>query len=454
MSNSSLLRRGAEILAALIIVISTVAYTSIGIRNAGNSAALLTADGGTENISKKAEDNNTLNVENLDEPSSEGAIMDTYGILNVQNENEQSVFTADAINQNVAEDTEAVQPTENDAFTQAQQSIQPEKKYITANLLNVRSAPGADNEKLAELKRGDSIQALQMQGEWLEIITENNVRGYILAEYVSDDVPPVYKYISANTLNVRKGASAETEKLDALSKGARVQFINSSGEWANIITDKNVEGYVLAEYLSDTAPPVYKFISANMLNIRKEPSSETQKLGEITYGNRVQVFEESKEWIRILTKDGIEGYVLKEYVVDQKALPSRSSSGQSYNSDMASKVLEYAKQFAGVPYVYGGSTPNGFDCSGFTKYVFKKFNIYVPRSAKEYAGIGTKISRSNIKPGDILLFDRYNNYQLGHVGIYLGNDKFIHASTSKGKVVIATLSRYGGNILGIRRVIK
>ena len=227
-----------------------------------------------------------------------------------------------------------------------------------------------------------------------------------------------------------------------LPKATRVQCFSEDGEWVKITTDDNIEGYVFAEYLSDTAPPVYKFVIVNAVNIRKGPSTDTEKLGTISFGNKIQVFEQSNDYVRILTNDGVEGYVWNEYIGDEIVLASRSSSGQYYNSDLASKIIDYAKQFVGVPYVWGFN-PNGFDCSGFTWYVFKKFNINVPRTAQEYSGVGTKISRDNLKPGDVLLFDRNNDYRLGHVGIYLGNDKFIHASSRRGKVVITTLSKYG-----------
>lgn len=125
------------------------------------------------------------------------------------------------------------------------------------------------------------------------------------------------------------------------------------------------------------------------------------------------------------------------------------------------KVVNYAKKQLGIKYVYGGSTPKGFDCSGFTQYVFTKYGYSVPRISRQYAKTGTKVSVKNTKPGDVLLFTGSNKRKrvTGHLGIVVSNKngqiKFIHASSSRG-IVISDLkvSYYQDRILGARRIIK
>jgi len=388
MVKSSLLRRSAEILAWLIIVVTAVVYTSAGIRNDENPA------------------------------------------LQYANDNEPEILSNDRSISPITEDFNSV---------------------VSANIsLSIDDSGLSDNSEPVhcETPENDEPQDTEIQA-----VADNSSE--VESEPNIGTTSPVYKFVNVNLLNVRKGPSSETEKVTALPKATRVQCLESSGEWVKIITDEKVEGYVFAEYLSDTAPPVYKYVVVNAVNLRKGPGSETELLGTIPFGKKVQVFEKSNDYIRVLTSDGKEGYVYNEYLADETVLASRSSAGgQYYNVELANKIIEYAKQFLGVKYVYGGSTPNGFDCSGFTQYVFKKFGIKLPRTAIEYANAGTKVSRENLKPGDLLLFDVNDSYRIGHVGIYIGNDKFIHASSTKGKVVIATLSKYGENLLGIRRVIK
>ncbi len=125
------------------------------------------------------------------------------------------------------------------------------------------------------------------------------------------------------------------------------------------------------------------------------------------------------------------------------------------------KIVNFAKKQLGIKYVYGGSTPKGFDCSGFTQYVFTKYGYSVPRVSRDYEKTGTKISVNNTKPGDILLFTGSNKKKrvTGHLGIVVSNKngtiKFIHASSSRG-IVISDLkiSYYKERILGARRIIK
>jgi len=118
------------------------------------------------------------------------------------------------------------------------------------------------------------------------------------------------------------------------------------------------------------------------------------------------------------------------------------------------RVLQLAKQYQGVPYVWGGVSPSGFDCSGFTHYVLLKNNIIVPRTASAQYNTGIWVQKSQLKPGDLVFF---TTYQAGpsHVGFYLGNNKFIHASSGADKVIISDLtnSYYAQHYIGAKRVI-
>lgn len=119
------------------------------------------------------------------------------------------------------------------------------------------------------------------------------------------------------------------------------------------------------------------------------------------------------------------------------------------------RVIQTGKSYQGVPYVWGGTTPSGFDCSGFTQYVMAKNRITIPRTAALQYEKGTAVSKSNLIPGDLIFF---TTYQAGasHVGIYLGNDQFIHASSGAGKITISQLfsnSYYAQHYIGARRVI-
>lgn len=485
MNKKIFLRRGSEVLAAVVIVISIVLYTFTTITDTGinpvsldspDSSGEVSTESGTENqaaagtylngVQTEKEQSNAVKASETDTVTSVAATNDIAGDASTPSDQEVADSsaldanngTADASGMNTNPSVQVAENTGVPSDTKVLAAEKPEEpvyRYVQIDELNIRTGPDGEDEKIGALKKGSRVQVLQQQDKWLEIITADNLKGFIFAEYTADTVPPVYKYVASDSLNVRSGASSETEKLGTLAKGARVQVLEKNDEWIEIITTESVKGYVWAEYVSDEAPVVYNYVNLSALNVRKGPGSDTKKLTELKSGDRVQLLENQGDWSRIKTKDNVEGYVYSKYVVKNHKQVSRSESGSaSYDGDLASQVMEYAKSFLGVKYVYGGESPKGFDCSGFTQYVYGHFKIKLPRSAAEYEDAGTKISRNDLKPGDIILFDRYDDWRLGHVGIYLGNDYFIHASSSKGKVVTNTLTKYGGNILGLRRVLK
>jgi cell wall-associated NlpC family hydrolase len=121
----------------------------------------------------------------------------------------------------------------------------------------------------------------------------------------------------------------------------------------------------------------------------------------------------------------------------------KGSRGSSY-SNASSKVIRTAKRYLGRRYVWGATGPSHFDCSGFTQYVMKKSKgIKIPRVSRMQAYYGKYVSRKNLKPGDLIFFDtsRRRRGYVNHVGIYIGNDKFIHASSARHRVVITSLNR-------------
>lgn len=138
-----------------------------------------------------------------------------------------------------------------------------------------------------------------------------------------------------------------------------------------------------------------------------------------------------------------------------KVLGWSNTSGQSADSATATSVINTAKQYMGVPYVWGGETPTGFDCSGFTQYVLKQNGITVPRTAAEQYQKGVTIMKSNLKPGDLVFFTTYKP-GASHNGIYLGDGKFIHASSGAKQVTISSLDEayYTEKYIGARRYIQ
>jgi cell wall-associated NlpC family hydrolase len=127
----------------------------------------------------------------------------------------------------------------------------------------------------------------------------------------------------------------------------------------------------------------------------------------------------------------------------------------SAQSDIGQKIVNTAQKYMGVPYVWGAETPSGWDCSGFTRYVMKENGISLPRTAAEQFDTGTPIERNNLQPGDLVFFTTYKP-GASHVGFYMGNGKFIHASSVAKEVTISSLDEqyYTEHYIGARRYTK
>ena len=154
-----------------------------------------------------------------------------------------------------------------------------------------------------------------------------------------------------------------------------------------------------------------------------------------------------------LTADGIVGLSTWESLKNFRGASS-ISRGRG-NSRKAQILLSMARQYVGVPYVWAGRSPSGFDCSGFIYYVFDQLGYGLPRMADGQFEVGIPVSRNSLEPGDLVFFETYEPGP-SHVGIYIGNDQFIHASSGAGHVTVTPLNKtyYRDRYLGARRVLK
>lgn len=142
---------------------------------------------------------------------------------------------------------------------------------------------------------------------------------------------------------------------------------------------------------------------------------------------------------------------------DTGASEKASENASRGASRSAENIISYARKFMGVKYVWGGSTPKGFDCSGFVKYVYNHFDIVLSRNSRAQAENGSYVKRADLKPGDLVFFDTDGgNNRINHVGIYIGSGKMIHSSSHYGGVVITDISSgfYSKSYMTARRVLK
>lgn len=254
--------------------------------------------------------------------------------------------------------------------------------------------------------------------------------------------------VEENNLNVRQEPDENGKLVGKLPKDAACEILESDGEWAHIISGK-VEGYVKEEYLlsgfeaEQKAKGMAKTIavsSTDALNIREEPNTDAEIVTQVAKGEELEIAEAMEDgWIRVYLDDE-EVYVSADYVDIKSDLATAITMtellyGQGV-SDVRVDLCQYAKQFLGNPYVWGGtSLTNGADCSGFVLSVFKKYGVSLPHSSRAQANSGTKISASELQPGDLVFYAKGGT--INHVAIYIGGGQVIHASSPKTGIKIS-----------------
>jgi len=208
-----------------------------------------------------------------------------------------------------------------------------------------------------------------------------------------------------------------------------------------------VTGYVSKEYITveqmhqntvqpsqpeQNVPPAqdtktYGLVSASTLNVRSGPGSSHEKVSTLSSGAQVEILETLDGWYRIES-----GYVSADYI---QIVDGSMTSLQA-------QIVAYARSFLGCAYVYGGNGPKSFDCSGLTKYIYNHFGYSINRTATQQLKNGVPVSKENLQPGDLVFFNSEGTgaNRATHVGIYIGDGNFLHASNKRVGVTITSLS--------------
>ncbi|NLT58355.1 MAG: C40 family peptidase [Clostridiales bacterium] len=264
--------------------------------------------------------------------------------------------------------------------------------------------------------------------------------------------PGTYE-VTAKKLHLREGPGQEYASVCLLPAGESLYLWESEGDWA-LVDAGALSGYVHTDYLrlleaaaEDPTPapePTYATVPVGpaeaaegmvvscSLNFRTAPDTAADLVEPLPYGTVVELIERHGDWYYI-SFNGIRGYVYAAFIrlPDENGL--FSSRGQ--------EVVALSRQYLGYRYRYGGSAPaTGFDCGGFVRYVYAQFDCALPMGAgNQYRALGQKISRAELLPGDLVFFYGPGTGRIGHVGIYIGEGHFIHASRPGDVVRINTL---------------
>ncbi|MDE7260047.1 MAG: C40 family peptidase [Lachnospiraceae bacterium] len=262
-----------------------------------------------------------------------------------------------------------------------------------------------------------------------------------------------------NNLNIRAVAAEDGKLVGKLPKDAACEVLDDDGTWAHIKSGK-VEGYVSLEYLFTGIPAKRRAeelattvarVNTDGLKVRAEANTDSEVITLVAGGEELEVAAVEGDWVKVYLDDQ-EVFVSAEYVEVTSELGTAITMtellyGQGV-SDIRVDICQYAKEFLGNPYVWGGtSLTKGADCSGYVLSVFKKYGVSLPHSSVAQAKCGTTIKVSEAKPGDLIFYG--NGKSINHVAICIGNGQVIHASSPKTGIKISNIS-YRSPIKAVR----
>lgn len=271
--------------------------------------------------------------------------------------------------------------------------------------------------------------------------------------------------VTASAVRLRSGPGLSYKIKTNLTKGSTLDILAQNGNWYKVSLPGNQIGWVLKDYVSVPKPVDTSrssvgaktnstgTVSASGVRLRGGPGLSYKIVGNLKKGEKLRLLAKNGEWCKVSTASGSIGWVHKNYFSLAQDVVSR---GGTRESTIRESIVNFSQRFLGVKYVWGGSSPAGFDCSGFVQYVFGKFGIQLGHSAADQARTSAYVSKENLQPGDLVFFDTDGGHNyINHVGIYIGGGRFIDASSGRGSVVIASISEgfYANTYMSAGRVL-
>ena len=345
------------------------------------------------------------------------------------NSNSQTTESNNQVSENSTQEnnTVAVNTTEEGTETSSTEEITLGEYKISENT-RLKLIPSINATDVIELKADETVTVTEIMNGWACVETQTT-KGWLRKDKLKKDEPEEEKveevqeeqqepaqetpiktqYVNSTTVNVRQEANTSSTIVTTVALNTEVQVYSEENGWSKVKVN-NVEGY----------------ISSSLLSNNKQETSRSQSTSRRTSSTKT-------------TKN-----------------TASQATAQTTNvpaSGNGSSIVATAKQYLGSKYTYGGSSPStGFDCSGFTSYVFKQHGISLNRTAAAQYSNGVAVSRANLQPGDLVMFGKSG---INHVAIYIGGGQIIHASTPSTGVRIDSLSTgyYNNNYVGARRVL-
>lgn len=342
-------------------------------------------------------------------------------------------------------DNAAAAPTTNTAKIKCDSSV------------NLRAEPNTTSKVLTSLKNGTAVTITGQSNDWYKVQVNGKV-GFVRNDLLekTEAAPTTPSTGQAPAEPTDENTTTPEQPTDATATTPTDTDAAKSNE-----ADKSDE----SDKSSENTVSQGRVSCSSTVNLRQQATTASAALTSLANGTKITITGKTGEWYQVLV-NGKNGFIREDLVdlVDPTVAaaepqttkiikPTAKAVAFKGSSSDRDTVIAYAAQFLGTPYRFGGNTPDGFDCSGFVSYVYSHTVGDLPRIAQSQYDATTHISREDLLPGDLVFFGS-SVYSIGHVGIYVGNDEFIHSPSSGDVVKYSSLSgSYGGRFQGGGRVI-
>lgn len=314
--------------------------------------------------------------------------------------------------------------------------------WVTATSLRLRKDPSTHAQILDNAENGEVVVIISKQGDWYKVNYNLQV-GYMHSDYVNvltkENAELGYGTINGSQVNLRTGPSTRYSVRAVSNKGDKAYIIGLNEGWYKVIYGSSI-CYIRSDYVDLTEIPYENTDSAKSPKFfRDGKSTGTLPSAAALNGTTAN------------TKPNTDNNAGNNSNNTNSAAPN---TGNETTSVTGQQILNKAKQYLGVPYVWAGASPSGFDCSGLVYYVLKTLGISAYRTPADQYKMGTYVAKEDLQPGDIVFFQGTYKSGISHVGIYAGNGQFIHSPHTGAVVSFADLysNYYVEHYYGARRI--